>query len=213
MALVLIERTILQHALFSVEPVCPHCHSAHVWKWGRFGGRQRYRCKSCAKTFTGLTGTPLARLKYRDKWAGMGWCLWKGLSIRRSAQMLGVHPCTAFRWRHRFLSALRAHEKPRLTGVPELTVTNLIAYRRRLMAWGEQFRGVAARYYHNYLAWFSFMDQACELGPEAALTKLLSRVFTGLSVDQQALWTRIEGESHRLPPIRRQACCGLCAIG
>ncbi len=151
-------------------------------------------------------------MKYRDKWAELGWCLWEGLSVRDSAQLLGVHPSTAFRWRHRFLSALRASEKPRLTGVAEVTVVNLIAYRRRLMEWGRRFRGVAARYYHNYLAWFSFVEQACELRPEAGLWKLLSRIFAKLSVEQRVGWSETGGESCRLLPWPRVGG-GLCAVG
>lgn len=212
MTLALVERTFLQHALFSTQPTCPHCQSARVWKWGRFGGRQRYRCRSCGRTFTALTATPLARLKYRDKWAELGWCLWEGLSVRQSARLLGVHPSTAFRWRHRFLSALRANEKPRLTGVSELTVANLIAYRWRLMEWGWRFKGVSAKYYHNYLAWFSFVEQACELRPEAGLWKLLSVIFAKLTVEQGVRWSEIAGESRRLPRWPRVES-GLCAVG
>ncbi len=151
-------------------------------------------------------------MKYRDKWAEQSWCLREGLSVRASARLLGVHPSTAFRWRHRFLSALRASEKPRLIGVAEVTVANLITYRWRLMRWGGRFRGVAARYYANYLAWFSFVDQACELGPEAGVWKLLSRIFAKLTVEQRAGWHETAGESDRLPSWPRVRS-GLCAVG
>ncbi|MGE5506984.1 MAG: transposase [Chitinophagales bacterium] len=140
-----------------LTPACPHCRLARVQKWGRFDGRQRYRCTSCAKTFTETTGTPLAGLKRPDRWAQLERCLLASLSVRSSAEALGVHPSTAFRWRHRFLADLRTREKTRLAGVTELTVATLVEYRLRLVAWGQPFRGVSAKYYRNYLAWFSFL--------------------------------------------------------
>lgn len=170
----------------SSGPACPRCGSGHVHKWGLLHGRQRYRCKSCTRTFTELTGTPLAHLKRQEQWGRMGWCLWEGLSVRNSARVLGVHPFTAFRWRHRFLAALRAHQRPHLTGVTELTVASLVAYRVRLMSWLHRFRRVSAKYYSNYLAWFSFVDEFVDERPgqpEAGLRSLLSTIFAGLSVD------------------------------
>ena len=37
--------------IFDTNPSCPHCSSAHLRKWGKSGGAQRYRCNCCAKTF------------------------------------------------------------------------------------------------------------------------------------------------------------------
>ena len=48
-----------------------HLRSAkHVQfqRWGISNGMQRYRCKSCLKTFNAATGTPLARLRKKEKW-------------------------------------------------------------------------------------------------------------------------------------------------
>jgi transposase-like protein len=36
---------------------CLHCNSVHVVRFGKYNGRQRYRCKSCRKTFTDTTNT------------------------------------------------------------------------------------------------------------------------------------------------------------
>ncbi len=41
---------------------CPHCESEKVSKHGHKAGRQRFRCRSCGKTFTSTYGTPLYRL-------------------------------------------------------------------------------------------------------------------------------------------------------
>lgn len=40
---------------------CSHCSSVHVIRFGKFNGRQRYRCKCCNKTFTDTTNTVLNR--------------------------------------------------------------------------------------------------------------------------------------------------------
>ena len=47
---------------------CPHCGRDEVRPWGTAGGKPRYRCIVCRKTFNPLTGTPLAGLHHRDCW-------------------------------------------------------------------------------------------------------------------------------------------------
>src|SRR4030065_259540 len=49
-------------------PVCPHCSAERVVKNGSADGLQRYKCRSCRKTFNALTGTPLAPLRVKGKW-------------------------------------------------------------------------------------------------------------------------------------------------
>jgi len=41
-------------------PPCPRCSGAEVKKDGRIGETQRYRCRSCCRTFIARTGTPFA---------------------------------------------------------------------------------------------------------------------------------------------------------
>ena len=41
---------------------CPHCGGDEIRPWGKAGGKPRYRCTSCRKTFNPLTGTPLVRI-------------------------------------------------------------------------------------------------------------------------------------------------------
>jgi transposase-like protein len=38
---------------------CPHCTSVEVLKHGHKAGHQRFRCRSCGKTFTSTYGTAL----------------------------------------------------------------------------------------------------------------------------------------------------------
>lgn len=47
---------------------CPHCKSEHVVRFGEYNGRQRYRCKSCNKTFTDTKSNDGKHVKYLDNY-------------------------------------------------------------------------------------------------------------------------------------------------
>ena len=51
---------------------CPYCDAKEVRPWVRASGLARYRCTDCRRTFNALTGTPLARLRHKDRLAGSG---------------------------------------------------------------------------------------------------------------------------------------------
>ena len=53
---------------------CPHCAGREVVGWGRSHGLLRFRCKSCRRTFNGLTKTPMAHLRRRRSAGGIGFC-------------------------------------------------------------------------------------------------------------------------------------------
>lgn len=100
---------------------CPHCGSLTIGKWGFVSNLQRYKCKEkrCGKTFNALTGTPLARLRYRERWQTNLDCMSDALPIWRVAEELGVAVSTAFRWRHRFLKAPTQSKVSEVAGVIE----------------------------------------------------------------------------------------------
>jgi transposase-like protein len=102
---------------------CPHCASRAVVGWGRSHGLLRFRCKSCGRTFNALTKTPMAHLRKKERWLDHARAMIEGKSLAKTAQLCGVHPTTAFRWRHRFLRA-PASDKPRmLRGIVEADET------------------------------------------------------------------------------------------
>lgn len=86
---------------------CPHCDGIRIQRWGRFSGRQRYRCTSCGRTFSTFTGTALYYLKRLDAWVSYLWCVDARLTVRQAGDLAGVHRDTAFRWRHRLLTQWR----------------------------------------------------------------------------------------------------------
>ena len=107
----------------SADAPCPHCAHEHVQPWGQSNGLQRWRCKSCRKTFNALTGTPLAGLRKRELWLEHGRALTDGVSLRKVAERCDISLSTAFRWRHRHLEAPRDVQAAVLAGIVEADET------------------------------------------------------------------------------------------
>ena len=111
------------------ERRCPHCGSGGAVSRGKARGLRRYRCKACGKTFGALTGTPLSGLHHKDRWLAFGASLAEGETIHESAGRCGIAPSTAFRWRHRFLEAVR-QAPDRLAGIVEAEETFVLESRK-----------------------------------------------------------------------------------
>lgn len=90
------------------DRACPHCGSTDLGAWGHARGLARFRCRGCQRTFNALTGTPLARLRKKDRWLTQTQAMGDAASLRETASRCGVALSTAFRWRHRFLRAGQA---------------------------------------------------------------------------------------------------------
>ena len=84
------------------------------------------RCTSCRKTFNPLTGTPLAGLHHQDRWSDQARALIAGETVAKAAERCKVAYTTAFRWRHRFLSALNLDKPLRLSGIVEADETFIL---------------------------------------------------------------------------------------
>ena len=102
---------------------CPHCASHSLQRWGHVSGLPRYRCKDCRRSFNALTGTPLARLRKKERWAAQAQALMTGESVVEAAKRCDVAVSTAFRWRHRFLSAPALDKPAQLSGIVEADET------------------------------------------------------------------------------------------
>lgn len=105
------------------NPECPHCHSSLINRHGKVNGMQRYRCKNCLKTFMATTGTPLARLRYKDLWSHYMKCMLESKVLRVSARECSINLKTSFRWRHRFLELPTTLNASELEGVIEADET------------------------------------------------------------------------------------------
>ena len=112
-------------AFLPEQPSCPHCHAANTQlrPWGFSRGLQRYRCRTCQRTCTTLTATPLAHLHMPERWPTYAQALIDGLSVRAAAKRCGISKNTAFQWRHRFLQQMAAHRAEREEGIVEADET------------------------------------------------------------------------------------------
>jgi len=102
---------------------CPYCQCDALQKWGASGNRQRYRCKSCRKTFNGLTGTELNGMHHQDKWEHYVETMLEGTYLRKAAKECGIALTTSFRWRHKFLKLTDRLTDQRLEGIVEIDET------------------------------------------------------------------------------------------
>ena len=103
----------------SADRRCPRCHGAHWHRHGHANNLQRYRCRACGRTFNDLSGTPLARLRLREKWIDYLEAMLASRPVRAAADHAGVHRNTAFRWHHRFLRRVKDDRPQRLCGIVE----------------------------------------------------------------------------------------------
>ena len=95
---------------------------------------RRFRCAGCGKTFNALTGTPLAGLHYKGRWFDFAGALSEGETVRASAKRCSVAIGTAFRWRHRFLRAIKTDQLA-LKGIVEADETYVLESRKGSRAW------------------------------------------------------------------------------
>lgn len=96
---------------------CGHCGSKHVVRNGTRVGLQRLLCRGCGKTSNAATGTPLSRLRHKEKFEAYAQCVELGLTIQQAANEVGVCVDTAFRWRHRFLQEVISHQPHAVPGL------------------------------------------------------------------------------------------------
>lgn len=109
--------------------ICPHCAAGGAVIRGHASGLARFYCKGCGRTFNALTGTPLARLRHKDRWAEFATSLRDGDTVEVSAERCAVAKTTAFRWRHRFLRAVTVGAV-KLQGIVEADETFVLASRK-----------------------------------------------------------------------------------
>jgi transposase-like protein len=105
---------------------CPCCQGKQLYRHGAKSGLQRFRCRACGRTFNSLTGTPLARLRHKEKWLDFGECMLDSGSVREAAARLGVDKNTSLRWRHRFLKLTKTDRPACLNGIAEADETFLL---------------------------------------------------------------------------------------
>jgi ISXO2 transposase-like protein/Homeodomain-like domain-containing protein len=96
---------------------------------GRREGLAALPLRSVSQDFQSFHGNPgrrLAGLHNKDRWLDQAQALVEGESLAKAAERCQIDPSTAFRWRHRFLSALNFDKPKRLSGVVEADETFIL---------------------------------------------------------------------------------------
>jgi transposase-like protein len=177
---------------------CPHCESLQIVRNGKYRDRQRYKCKTCGRTFNDYTNTPLSGTHYPHKWVKFLECMLEGFSLRRSAIRVGVTHATLFYWRHKLSQVLlhierkekklripdpseqftrcgyvNAKEYPLLFGVPAVK-------RELFLDWICHFDFIAEKYWWGYVAWFCFVHKKND--PKVDLDSMKEMLLTTCSI-------------------------------
>lgn len=103
---------------------CPHCNSTKTHKNGTNNNIQRFKCKSCCKTYFLHTNTVFHSTK-KDLavWREYITLMFRGLSLRDIADEMDISVVTAFYWRHKIMGLFNSIEQEKLSGVVEADET------------------------------------------------------------------------------------------
>lgn len=102
-----------------ITHACPKCGSLNVWSRGSYKGVKRLKCNECNKYFSSTTGTAIYHIHKTDKWQSYLQCMKEGLTLKQSAEKVGISFQTSFNWRHRILSSLSDAESDHFAGIVE----------------------------------------------------------------------------------------------
>ena len=98
---------------------CVHCGHTNYVKFGKDKGSQRYKCKSCKRSFTEYSGTWMAGLHHKDKIDAYLQLMLEEQSLDKLKVLLKINKKTAFDWRHKILSSIEESDKSGFTGITE----------------------------------------------------------------------------------------------
>ena len=109
---------------------CPHCRHPKYVKFGIDKGSQRYKCKSCKRSFTEYTGTWMAGLQRKDKIDDYLSLMMQEKSLDKIKHALAINKKTAFDWRHKILASLSENDKDDFTGITESDETFFLSSKK-----------------------------------------------------------------------------------
>jgi len=117
-----------RYILDNKQGCCPHCGHKKYVKFGIDKGSQRYKCKSCKRSFTEYTGTWMAGLHKKDKIDDYLALMHQEKSLDKIKEALLINKKTAFDWRHKILAALQDDDdEDDFTGITESDETFFLA--------------------------------------------------------------------------------------
>lgn len=112
-------QALRRHLLDNMMGSCPHCSHAKYVRFGKDKGAQRYKCKSCRRSFTEYTGTWMAGLHKKDRIDAYLTLMMEEKSLDKIKETLKINKKTAFDWRHKILASLSETGKDDFSGITE----------------------------------------------------------------------------------------------
>ena len=105
---------------------CPNCQSSKFKKNGRYKDRQRYKCKTCDRTFNEFTGTVWHYIHDKGKFQQYFQCLAEQKTLLECTLNLNICMQTAFCWRHKILVAFEKADLKPLRKLIQADETNIL---------------------------------------------------------------------------------------
>lgn len=100
--------------------LCPHCESSLIVKNGKRAELQKYKCKTCCKTFSYRTKSCLHKIKKTEKFKAYKSLMFENYyTLKQMASKIGISIQTSFDWRHKILSSLN-NEDVTFPGITEI---------------------------------------------------------------------------------------------
>jgi transposase-like protein len=106
-------------SLINKQGKCPHCEGANYYRYGTAKGAQRFKCKSCGRTFCEYTGTWLEGIHKKaliEPYLGL---MINQHSLEKTSKKIGINKKTAFDWRHKILSSIEQNTGDQFEGIVE----------------------------------------------------------------------------------------------
>lgn len=112
-------REYRRNLLDNKQGCCSHCGHTKYVRFGKDKGSQRYKCKSCNRSFTEYSGTWMAGLHKKDKIDPYMQLMLEEKSLDKIKTALKINKKTAFDWRHKILSSVKQTDQGDFTGITE----------------------------------------------------------------------------------------------
>ena len=106
-------------SLINKHGKCPHCESLQYYRFGTSRGAQRFKCKSCSRTFCEYTGTWLEGIHKKSLVEPYLELMINHYSLDKTSKKLGINKKTAFDWRHEILSSIEQNTGDEFEGIVE----------------------------------------------------------------------------------------------
>ena len=175
---------------------CRDCGSVGRQRWGATRtGVQRYRCRACGKTTSGLSGSTVSRVHRLDLLleAMRDMLSDQPLSCRKLAAKLGLSKDTIWRWRIRILKALGRVSDRSFSGIVEADETHQRESRKGSREWVNHQINPKAYPEPNRLPWYRYTSGRIKM--KRGLSRFQLPILTVMDRSGKLLFERVINRS------------------